>query len=132
MNLRLAYFALLVRDYDEAITFYTEKLGFTLIEDTRISDTKRWVVVRPPGANNSQAAFLLAKAASPDQQRCIGNQSGGRVFIFLHTDNFDECYERLSSVGIEFVRGPAVEPYGKVAVFKDLYGNLFDLIEPTK
>ena len=130
MQQKLAHIALVVRDYDEAIHFYTEKLSFDLIEDTKLSDTKRWVIVAPKGSNSCN--LLLAKAASEEQLGRVGNQTGGRVFLFLHTDNLQTDYESLQSKGVTFVRTPATEPWGKVAVFKDLYGNLWDLIEPSK
>lgn len=120
--------ALVVRDYDEAIEFYTKKLHFDLIEDTRLSETKRWVLVRPKG---SEGSLLLAKAASEEQASRIGNQTGGRVFLFLHTDNFDRDYQNLQVHQVKIVRGPVLEAYGKVLVFEDLYGNLWDLIEPN-
>jgi len=121
--------ALLVRDYDEAIAFFVAKLGFELIEDSPVPEqSKRWVVVSPPGARESRV--LLARASDDGQRSRIGSQTGGRVFLFLETDDFDRDYARYSANGIEFVRPPRVEPYGKVAVFRDLYGNLWDLIEP--
>ena len=129
MKQRIAHIALLVRDYDEAIAFYTQKLHFDLIEDTTLSDTKRWVMVAPKGAN--ACCILLAKAATDVQRRYIGNQSGGRVFLFLHTDNFERDYNNLLKQNIKIVRPPSVESYGTVAVFEDIYGNLWDLIEPT-
>lgn len=119
--------ALVVRDYDEAIAFYTEKLQFDLIEDTHLSESKRWVIVRPKG---SEAGVLLAKAADSIQVSRVGNQTGGKVFLFLHTDNFERDYRNLLSHNIPIVNGPRTEPYGQVCVFKDLYGNLWDLIEP--
>jgi catechol 2,3-dioxygenase-like lactoylglutathione lyase family enzyme len=128
MNQRLAHIALVVKDYDEAIQFYTEKLNFELTEDTVLSETKRWVLITPKGKDSCK--ILLAKAANEEQQSRIGNQTGGRVFLFLYTDNFRRDYEDYTSKGIEFVREPVAEPYGTVAVFKDLYGNLWDLIEP--
>ena len=118
--------ALVVADYDEAIAFYTQKIGFELIEDTVLSETKRWVLVRPKG--NDGACLLLAKAATDDQRSRVGNQTGGRVFLFLQTDDFWNDYNDYRSKGIEFVREPVKEEYGTVAVFKDLYGNLWDLI----
>lgn len=127
-NQRLFQIALVVDDYDRAIRFYTEKLNFRLIEDTPLRETKRWVVVAPPGDGPCQ--LLLAKAANEVQASRIGNQTGGRVFLFMHTDNFTEDFERLQRNGVTIVRGPSVEPYGTVAVFADLYGNLWDLIEP--
>lgn len=129
MQQHIAQVAIVVADYDEAIAFYTQKLDFKLIEDTPLSDTKRWVVVRPPGAKES--GLLLARAATDEQRSRIGNQTGGRVFMFLFTDNFDRDYKKMVDRGIHFVREPAVEEYGKVAVFEDLYGNLWDFIQPT-
>jgi len=125
----IAHIALVVKDYDEAIEFYREKLGFTLVEDTILSETKRWVLVRPPGSGG--CSLLLAKAAKPEQERAIGNQTGGRVFLFLFTDHFERDYEAMLKTGIHFVRPPAKEEYGTVAVFEDLYGNLWDLVEPS-
>ena len=130
MKQELAHIAVVVADYDEAIKFYTKQLNFTLIEDTVLSATKRWVLVAPPGSNGCQ--LLLAKAASEEQQARVGNQTGGRVFLFLYTDNFQRDYTAMLQKGIEFVRKPVTESYGTVAVFKDLYGNLWDLIEPKK
>lgn len=127
---QIAHIALVVRDYDEAIEFYTGKLNFTLVEDTVLSKTKRWVKVAPPGSSGSQ--LLLAKAADEQQQSRIGNQTGGRVFLFLYTDDFWRDHQQMLHKGIEFVREPVKELYGTVAVFKDLYGNLWDLIEPGK
>jgi catechol 2,3-dioxygenase-like lactoylglutathione lyase family enzyme len=125
----LALIALVIRDYDEAIDFYTRVLGFTLIEDTFLpEENKRWVVVAPPGASESR--LLLARASTDEQRSYIGNQTGGRVFLFLHTDDFHRDYERYRAAGVEFVRPPTDHPYGTVAVFKDLYGNLWDLVEP--
>jgi len=130
MNQRLALISILVDDYDEAINFYVGKLNFSVLENTVMSETKRWVVVKPPG--DSTTSLLLAKAANDEQKSRVGNQTGGRVFLFLHTDNFDRDYQNMVKQGIEFVRGPVQEPYGKVAVFKDLYGNLWDFIEPIR
>lgn len=130
MKQGLAHIALVVADYDEAIAFYTKQLNFTLTEDTVLSETKRWVLVAPPGSNGSQ--LLLAKAANDEQASRVGNQTGGRVFLFLYTDNFQRDYTSMLEKGIEFVREPITEPYGTVAVFKDLYGNLWDLIEPKQ
>lgn len=130
MNQHIAHIALVVNDYDEAIKFYTEKLNFILIEDTKLSDTKRWVLISPPG--NSSCQLLLAKAAADEQRTRIGNQTGGRVFLFLYTDDFRRDYNNMLAAGIEFVREPSSETYGTVTVFKDLYGNLWDLIEPVK
>ena len=127
---RIAHIALVVRDYDEAIAFYTKKLDFRLVEDTRISDDKRWVVVAPPGAQ--ECTLLLAKAANEKQSESIGNQTGGRVFLFLFTDDFQRDYEKMSARNIKFVRPPQEEDYGTVAVFEDLYGNLWDLLEPSE
>ena len=127
MNQKLAHIAIVVRDYDEAIAFYTQKLHFELVEDTTLSDVKRWVLVRPKG---SECSLLLAKAANEEQKKAIGNQSGGRVFLFLHTDYFNRDFQNLLDQKIEIVREPSEEAYGKVAVFKDLYGNLWDLIQP--
>jgi catechol 2,3-dioxygenase-like lactoylglutathione lyase family enzyme len=124
----LMHISLLVKDYDEAIEFYTKKLNFKLIEDTPLSDTKRWVLVAPPGSAGS--CLLLAKAANKEQESRIGNQTGGRVFLFLHTDNFDRDFENLKEKNIKIIRGPNEEPYGTVAVFEDLYENLWDLIQP--
>lgn len=130
MNQKIAQLALVVNDYDEAIAFYTQKLKFTLIEDTPLSETKRWVVVAPNGPDRCN--LLLAKAANDEQKTRVGNQTGGRVFLFLHTDDFKSYYQNLLDHGITIVRKPCVEPYGTVAVFEDLYGNLWDLIEPAK
>jgi catechol 2,3-dioxygenase-like lactoylglutathione lyase family enzyme len=128
MQQSLMHVALVVRDYDEAIAFYCGKLNFTLLEDTyQPEQDKRWVVVRPPGSEG--ASLLLARAASPQQEAFIGNQSGGRVFLFLRTDDFWRDYERMRALGIPFVRPPKEAPYGTVAVFADLYGNLWDLVE---
>lgn len=129
MKQNLTHIAIVVDDYDKAIEFYTEKLHFTLIEDTVISETKRWVLVRPKGA--SECSLLLAKGANEEQKSRIGNQTGGRVFLFLHTDNFRRDYQNLIDNSIKIVREPSFEDYGVVAVFEDLYGNLWDLIEPT-
>lgn len=130
MKQRLAQIAILVDDYDEAIKFYTEKLHFNLVEDTRLSETKRWVLVRPKGSN--ECCLLLAKAANEEQKSRVGNQTGGRVFLFLHSDNFERDYQNLLTNQIEIVREPQQEIYGTVAVFKDIYGNLWDLIEPIE
>jgi catechol 2,3-dioxygenase-like lactoylglutathione lyase family enzyme len=128
MNQKLAHIALVVEDYDNAIKFYTEKLNFTLVEDSKLSETKRWVLVAPKGTGDCK--LLLAQAANKEQKSRIGNQTGGRVFLFLYTDNFRRDYNDYQSKGVEFVRKPVEESYGTVAVFKDLYGNLWDLIEP--
>jgi len=130
MKQHIAHIALVVRDYDEAIQFYTGKLQFTLVEDTVLSDSKRWVLIAPKGSN--ECCLLLAKAANAEQQARVGNQAGGRVFLFLYTDNFRADYEMMVKEGVEFIREPKVETYGTVAVFKDLYGNLWDLIERAK
>jgi catechol 2,3-dioxygenase-like lactoylglutathione lyase family enzyme len=124
----IVHVALVVRDYDEAIEFYTKKLNFTLVEDTyQPEQDKRWVVVAPPGSNGT--SLLLARASTSEQEPFVGNQTGGRVFLFLKTDDFWRDYAHLISLGITFVREPKSEPYGTVAVFKDLYGNLWDLLE---
>jgi len=128
MDQRLVQIALVVKDYDEAISFYTQKLGFELTEDTRLTETKRWVVVKPKGGGS--CSLLLAKAANEEQQRAIGNQTGGRVFLFLYTDNIERDYQHFKMNNIKFVRELSNEPYGTVAVFEDLYGNLWDLIQP--
>jgi catechol 2,3-dioxygenase-like lactoylglutathione lyase family enzyme len=131
MKQSLGLVSLVVRDYDEALQFFVGKLGFGLVEDSRVAEqSKRWVVVSPPGASESR--LLLAKASSPDQQSRVGAQTGGRVFLFLYTDDFWRDYERYKAVGVEFVRPPRQEPYGTVAVFKDLYGNRWDLLQPTR
>lgn len=128
MKQSIVHVALVVRDYDEAIRFYTEKLNFTVVDDTyQPAQDKRWVLIAPPGANG--LTLLLARASTPEQERFIGNQAGGRVFLFLSTDDFWRDYNRMISLGITFVRPPKVEPYGTVAVFQDLYGNLWDLLE---
>lgn len=128
MKQSIAHVALIVRDYDEAIAFFTQKLRFTLVTDSyQPEQHKRWVVVAPPGA--SGATLLLAKATTPAQETAVGNQSGGRVFLFLTTDDFWRDYNEMTAQGIQFVRQPKVEPYGTVAVFADLYGNLWDLLE---
>jgi uncharacterized glyoxalase superfamily protein PhnB len=129
MNQHLAHIALVVNDYDEAIKFYTEKLHFELIEDTMLSETKRWVIVKPKGKDG--CSLLLAKAANEEQRGRVGNQTGGRVFLFLHTDDFKRDYQNLVDNQIEIVRPPQKEVYGTVAVFKDLYGNHWDMIGPT-
>jgi catechol 2,3-dioxygenase-like lactoylglutathione lyase family enzyme len=129
MKQNVAHIALVVKDYDEAIAFYTQKLHFTLVEDTVLSETKRWVVVAPPGSTG--CSLLLAKGANDVQKSRIGNQTGGRVFLFLHTDNFQRDFQNLKDKGITIVRQPITEPYGTVAVFEDLYGNLWDLIQPA-
>ena len=128
MKQSIVHIALVVRDYDEAIAFYTEKLHFTLIEDTyQPEQDKRWVVVSPPGSTGT--TLLLAKASKPEQEPFIGNQTGGRVFLFLNTDEFWKDYEDMVSKGIKFIRAPKEESYGLVAVFEDLYGNRWDLLQ---
>ena len=130
MKQSIAHIALVVDDYDEAIAFYTENLGFTLLEDTPQSDTKRWVLVAPKGAE--ECSLLLAKGVGEEQRSRIGNQTGGRVFLFLKTDDFWRDYENIRAKGVNFVREPKIEDYGTVAVFADLYGNLWDLVEFKK
>ena len=127
MQQHIALLALVVDDYDAAVAFYTQKLNFTLVEDTYMSETKRWVVVAPQGTGSCN--LLLAKAANDEQKTRVGNQTGGRVFLFLFTDDFWRDYPAMLEKGVEFVRPPVEEPYGTVAVFKDLYGNLWDFIE---
>jgi len=122
--------SIVVRDYDEALDFYLNKLGFILREDTVLSDTKRWVVVAPD--QQAGCSLLLAKAATAEQEAHIGNQTGGRVFLFLQTENFQRDYDAMLRNGVKFVREPKQEAYGTVAVFEDLYGNLWDLIEAKK
>jgi catechol 2,3-dioxygenase-like lactoylglutathione lyase family enzyme len=128
MPQQLHAFALVVRDYDEAIDYYTNALGFTLLEDTPMPAGKRWVRIAPAGSEG--AALLLAKAANPEQAASIGNQAGGRVFLFLHTDDFARDYERMKSHDVRFCEEPRYETYGTVVVFEDVYGNRWDLIEP--
>jgi catechol 2,3-dioxygenase-like lactoylglutathione lyase family enzyme len=128
MKQRIAQIALVVKDYDEAILFYTQKLNFTLIEDTHLSAAKRWVMIAPPGSN--ECRLLLAKAANERQLASVGNQTGGRVFLFLYTDDFQRDFNEMTGKGVHFVRPPSQEEYGTVAVFEDLYGNLWDLIQP--
>lgn len=128
MKQSIAHVALVVRDYDEAIAFFTEKLYFTLVEDTyQPEQDKRWVVVAPPGSTG--ATLLLARASKPEQEPFIGNQTGGRVFLFLSTDNFWRDYNEMVAKGIKFIRPPSEAEYGTVAVFEDLYGNLWDLVQ---
>ncbi len=128
MEQSIVHIALVVKDYDEAIAFYTEKLHFTLIEDTyQPEQDKRWVVVAPPGSGGT--TLLLARASRPEQLPFIGNQTGGRVFLFLNTDDLWRDYNEMVSKGIKFVRDPKEESYGLVAVFEDLYGNLWDLLQ---
>lgn len=128
MQQHIAHLTLVVKDYDEAIAFYTRQLSFTLVEDTVLNDTKRWVRVAPPGSTG--CCLLLAKAADEAQESRIGNQTGGRVFLFLYTDDLERDYRQMKENGVTFVREPVAEAYGKVAVFQDLYGNLWDLLEP--
>jgi catechol 2,3-dioxygenase-like lactoylglutathione lyase family enzyme len=130
MKQRIAHIALVVKDYDEAIEFYTKKLDFKLIEDTKLEENKRWVILAPPGAK--ECSLLLAKAVNEEQSKSIGNQTGGRVFLFLFTDDFWRDYNKMLDRKIIFVRPPAELEYGIVAVFQDLYGNLWDLIEPNE
>lgn len=125
----LGLVSLVVRDYDEALAFFVGTLGFHLVEDSEVPEqAKRWIVVRPPGAG--QGAILLARASTPDQIARVGNQTGGRVFLFLYTDDFERDYAAYRAKGVEFVRPPQDMPYGRVAVFRDLYGNLWDLLQP--
>lgn len=128
MKNEIVQLTLMVKDYDEAIDFYTKKLGFQVLEDTQMNEHKRWVRIAPPGSSTS---LLLGKAATKEQEHAIGNQTGGRVFLFMHTDDLDSYYEQLIASGVRIVRERSVEEFGKVCVFADLYGNLWDLIEPT-
>ena len=128
MKQSIVHIALVVREYDEALQFFTEVLDFTLVEDTyQPQQDKRWVLVAPPGSNGT--LLLLARATTPEQQQAIGNQTGGRVFLFLSTDDFWRDYNKMVSRGVTFVREPKVESYGTVVVFRDLYGNLWDLVQ---
>ena len=128
MQQSIAHIALVVRDYDEALDFYVAKLGFRVLQDTfQPEQNKRWVVISPPGSSGT--SLLLARASKPEQEAFIGNQAGGRVFLFLATDDFDRDHAAFTAVGIEWVRPPATYDYGRVAVFKDLYGNLWDLVQ---
>jgi catechol 2,3-dioxygenase-like lactoylglutathione lyase family enzyme len=129
MSQSITHLTLLVRDYDEALDFYTQKLGFHLLQDTPLPDNKRWLLVAPPHSRG--AALLLAEADTPEQSLAIGNQSGGRVFLFLHTDDFWRDYKAYQSRGVRFLESPRQESYGTVAVFEDLYGNKWDLLEPA-
>lgn len=130
MQQSLGLISLVVRDYEEALDFYVRKLGFELVEDTPIpSQEKRWVVVRPRG--QAGACLLLARASSDRQLAAVGQQTGGRVFLFLYTDDFWRDYEGYKAAGVEFTRNPEIQPQGTVAVFKDLYGNLWDLMQPS-
>ncbi len=132
MRQEIGYIALLVRDYEEAIAFYTQKLGFTLVEDSpsvdREGHPKRWVLIAPAGSNEG-TRLLLAKASNQEESKCVGNQSAGRVFLFLHTDNFWRDYNAFAAKEVRFVREPKEEEYGTVAVFEDLYGNKWDLLQ---
>ena len=128
MNQKLALTTYLVADYDEAIEYFTQKLDFELLQDNILGESKRWVVVKPKGSSGS--ALLLAKPDGKDQKDSIGNQSGGRVFLFLHTDDFWRDYENMVKTGVRFKEKPRTEAYGTVVVFEDLYGNLWDLMEP--
>jgi catechol 2,3-dioxygenase-like lactoylglutathione lyase family enzyme len=129
MKQHIAHVTILVNDYQEAIKFYTEKLHFNLVENTYLSESKRWVLVAPSGS--AECCLLLARASSKEEMGCVGNQTGGRVFLFLYTDNLKRDYQNLIDQGITIVRAPKVESYGTVVVFRDLYGNLWDLIEPV-
>lgn len=129
MRQRIGLTTLVVRNYDEALSYYTQKLGFVLIEDTIIDDTKRWIVVAPQGATES--GLLLARAANKGQKKAVGLQAGGRVFLFLHTDDFQRDFIAYKNRGVAFLEDPRQEPYGIVAMFADLYGNRWDLIEPN-
>ena len=130
MKQKIGNIALVVEDYDEAIDFYVNKLNFDLIEDTQLDENKRWVVVSPKGSNESR--LLLAKADNSDQKSRVGNQTGGRVFLFLFTDNFERDFNNLKRQNVTIIREPKDEVYGKVLVFSDLYGNLWDMIEPKE
>ena len=127
MSQHIGALTLVVRDYDEAIQFYRDRLGFTLLADTSLGTDKRWVLLAPPGS--SETRLLLAKATTPEQVARIGDQTGGRVFLFLHTDHFERDHARLLTNGVRFLEPPRHEPYGTVAVFEDLYGNRWDLLE---
>jgi catechol 2,3-dioxygenase-like lactoylglutathione lyase family enzyme len=129
MNRFIARVAVVVRDYDEAIAYYTRSLDFDLIEDADLGNGKRWVVVAPRGSGGT--AILLARAANPDQEARIGNQTGGRVFLFLHTDDFERDYALMKARGVRFIEEPRRESYGSVVVFEDLYGNRWDLVQPS-
>lgn len=129
MNKKLAHISIVVDDYDKAIDFYTHSLKFCLIEDTPLTDEKRWVLIAT--SKDAETSFLLAKASSKEQMERIGNQTGGRVFIFLHTDDFESYYQNLLLNKVKIIREPHTETWGKVLVFEDIYGNLWDLIEPS-
>jgi len=128
MKQHIAHISVVVENYDDAIAFYTKKLNFSLVEDTKLSETKRWVLVKPEG--DGKCCLLLAQAASEEQKSRVGNQTGGRVFLFLYTDDIRRDYNNMLEQNIHFVQPPVKAPYGIVAVFEDLYGNLWDLIEP--
>lgn len=130
MKQKIAHITLVVHDYDEAIEFYTQKLSFNLVEDTILGEEKRWVIVSPPGAN--ECSLLLAKATDEEQLKSVGNQCGGRVILFLFTDDFWRDYNAMIETKVKFIREPKQESYGTVAVFEDLYGNLWDLLEPNE
>ncbi len=130
MNQRISNITLVVDDYDQAIEFYTQKLHFKLIEDTKLSETKRWVRIAPRGS--TEPCLILAQASNNEQKSRVGNQTGGRVFLFLYTDNLEHDYKNLNEQNVKIVREPSHENYGKVLVFEDLYGNLWDLIEPNR
>jgi catechol 2,3-dioxygenase-like lactoylglutathione lyase family enzyme len=129
MTQSLAHVALLVREYDAAIQFFVSTLDFTLVEDVELAPGKRWVVVAPPGSGRESATLLLARSVTPEQESRVGNQTGGRVFLFLHTDDFARDYERMKARGVRFIEQPRHESYGVVAVFLDLYDNRWDLVE---
>jgi len=129
MKQKIAHITLVVDSYDDAIRFYTEKLHFTLVEDTPLGDGKRWVLIAPPGSEGSR--LLLAQAVGEEQKSRVGNQTGGRVFLFLYTDDFERDFRNLLDKGVKIVRQPLEQPYGIVAVFEDLYGNMWDLIQPA-
>jgi catechol 2,3-dioxygenase-like lactoylglutathione lyase family enzyme len=128
MTQTLGHVALVVRDYEEALAFFTRTLNFRVVEDTPLSEDKRWVLIAPPGSQGT--TLLLARAATPEQATRIGNQAGGRVFLFLHTDDFWRDYREMTARKVRFIRPPREEPYGVVAVFEDLYGNQWDLLQP--
>ena len=129
----LAHVSIVVHSYDEAIAFYVDKLGFTVVEDTPIpSQNKRWITIRPPGAPEGAATIVIAEASGEGQAAIVGNQGAGRVWLFLETDSLARDYNRFKQHGVEFVREPVVQPYGQVAVFQDLYGNQWDLIQRNK
>jgi len=129
MTQRIGYVALIVRDYDDAIAWFTSALQFTVVENTRLSDSKRWVLVAPLGGQSP--CLLLARAVTPEQESRIGNQTGGRVFLFLHTDDLARDYAAMKARGVQFIENPRQESYGMVAVFEDLYGNKWDLLQLT-